>query len=73
MALRVEASLGKSAPCLVWCHGSSAVGDIMYLICLMTSQDHLIKGSCKFTSGSSLQNVTNLISLVTISIIIEET
>ena len=40
----------------------------MYLICHVTTHEHLIDGSCKFTGGSSLRYVT-LISLVTISIV----
>ena len=39
----------------------------MYLICHVTSHDHLFEGSCKFMDGSMQYDVT-LISLVTISI-----
>ena len=46
----------------------------MYLICHLTSHDHviddhLIEGSCKFTGGSSLRYVTTLITLVTVRIV----
>ena len=34
----------------------------MYLICHVTSQDHLIEGSCKFMGGSSSLYVTTLTS-----------
>ena len=40
----------------------------MFLICHVTTDEHLIDGSCKFMGGSSLRYVT-LISLVTISIV----
>ena len=33
-------------------HGSSASGDMMYLICQVTSQDHLIERSCEFMDRS---------------------
>ena len=33
---------------------SSVNGDIKYLLCYVTSQNHLIEGSCDFLSGSSL-------------------
>ena len=32
-------------------HGFSASGDITYLICYITSYDHLIESSCKFMVG----------------------
>ena len=38
VALRVGTCQGKSAPCLVCVHGSSARGDI-YFACYVTSQD----------------------------------
>ena len=44
----------------------------MYLICNMTSQDHLTEELCKFTGGGSLQYVTTLTSLVTIRILTTE-
>ena len=60
MALKVRVSHCKSAPCLF--HGSSAGGDIMYLICNVAFYDQLIEGSCKFMGGSILQYLTTLIS-----------
>ena len=50
-------------------HGSSAGGDIMHLVCHVTSHDHLIKGSCRFIGGSSLQYVTTVVSVVIISLV----
>ena len=44
----------------------------MYLICLMTSQDHFIERSYKFMDGSSLCYATMLVSLVAISIVMLE-
>ena len=41
----------------------------MYLICHVTSHDHLVERSCEFTGGSPLSYVTRQISLVTISIV----
>ena len=46
-------------------HGSSASGDIMFLLCHVTSQDHVIKESCEFIGRSSSWYVTTLTSLVT--------
>ena len=42
----------------------------MYLICHVTSQDHLIEGSFEFMGGSSLWYVTTLKNLVAIGIVI---
>ena len=39
------------------------------LICGMTSQDHLIEGSCEFTEGSFLRYVTTQTILATIGIV----
>ena len=39
----------------------------MYLICHVTSHDHLIEWTCELMGGSSLGYVTTLISFVTIS------
>ena len=44
----------------------------MYLICHVTSQDHLIERSYEIMVDSSLCYVTMLISLVTISIVMVE-
>ena len=35
-------------------HWSNASGNMKYLICHMTSQNHVIEGERKFMSGSSL-------------------
>ena len=53
-------------------NGSSAGGDKMYLICPMTSHNHLIERLFKFLGGSSFWYVTTLISLLTICIVIVE-
>ena len=42
-------------PSLVLSHCGS--GDIAYLICQVTLQDHVIKGSPDFTEGSSSLNI----------------
>ena len=42
-------------------------GDVMVLVCLMTSQDHVIKESYDFMGESPLRSVTNLSILVAIS------
>ena len=68
MGLRVGASHGKSASYLVRVHRSFASGDKIDLVCDVTSQYHLIEGSCEFLSGTSSQYVTTLTSLVTIDI-----
>ena len=52
--------------------GSSAGGDMMYLVCYMYSHDQLIDSFCKFMGESSLQYVTMLISLLTITSVIME-
>ena len=39
-------------------HRSSASGNITYLICHMTSQDHVIERSCEVTDGSTPLYVT---------------
>ena len=38
---------------LVMCDGfwSSSIGDMYFLICHMTAQNHVIEGSCNFMSG----------------------
>ena len=41
----------------------------MYLICHVTSDDHLIERACKLMGGNSLCYVTTPISLATISIV----
>ena len=61
-----------SLPCLVWCQWVFCRWRKMYLICHLTSHDHLIEGSCAVLDGSFLQYVTTLISHVTINIVIVE-
>ena len=53
-------------------YGSFAGGEIMYLICHETSQDHLIEGSCKLMGGQFLCIITTLTSMVTKEIVIVE-
>ena len=54
-------------------HWSSASGNIKYLIFHVTSQNHLIEGSCKFMKETSLLYVTAMPSLVAIGIVVIET
>lgn len=51
-------------------HGSSATGDIMYLICYDTSRDHLIKGVMSIDGWKPSRYVTTVRSLVTTDIVI---
>ena len=44
----------------------------MYLICHVTSHDHLIERGCEFMGKNSLCYVTTLISLVTVSTLMVE-
>ena len=53
-------------------HWSSASGDIKYLICHVTSQNHVIERSSNFMSESSSWHVTTLPSLVPIGIVAVE-
>ena len=53
-------------------HWSSASGNIKYLIFHVTSQNHLIEGSCKFLNETSLLYVTAMPSLVAIVIVVIE-
>ena len=53
-------------------HWSSASGNIKYLIFHVTSQNHLIEGSCKFMGKTSLLYVTTIPSLVVIHIVVKE-
>ena len=52
MVLRVGAVHDKSAPFLYGVHRSSARGNIVYLICHVTSQGNFIEGLYKFIIGS---------------------
>ena len=54
MTLRMGASHCKSASCIVWFPWDTAGGDKMYLICHVTSYDHLIEKKCKLIGGSFL-------------------
>ena len=47
-------------------HWSNASRNMKYLICHVTSQNHLIEGSITFMSGSSSWYVTTFLSLVVI-------
>ena len=40
-------------------HGSSASGDIKYLICRLNSQNHMTERSCNFPAGIYLLKVNN--------------
>ena len=53
-------------------HRSSASGNITYLICHMTSQDHVIERSCEVTDGSTPLYVTVQPSLMAIGIVVVE-
>ena len=54
-------------------HFSNESGDMTYLICHMTSQDRVIKGSCDFMSGRFLICHTTLPSVMTIETVVVET
>ena len=53
-------------------YGSSVNGDIMYLICHVASQNHVIEESCNFINYSSSLYVTALPRLVAIGIAVAE-
>ena len=53
-------------------HWSSVSGNTKYLIFHVTSQNHLIEGSCKFMNKASLLDVTSMPSLVAIDIAVTE-
>ena len=53
-------------------HCSSASGDIKYLTCHVTLQNHVFEGSSKFMSGSSSWFTTTLPSLMAIGIVVVE-
>ena len=52
--------------------GSSASGNIKYLIFHVTSQNHLIEESCKFMNNTCLLYVTIMPSLVAIDLVVIE-
>ena len=62
--LRVEAPHISNHLAMFGGHQSSANEYIKYLICHVTSQNHVIEGSCNFMSGSSLLYVTTRPSLL---------
>ena len=51
-------------------HWSSASGDIKYLTCHMTLQNHVIDGSSNFINGSSSGYITTLPSLMAIAMLV---
>ena len=53
-------------------HCSSAIEDIKYLMCHVTSQNHLIERSSSFVSGILSWHATTLPSLVVIVIVVVE-
>ena len=53
------------------CHRPCSSRDIKYLICHMTLQDHVKKGSCDFIEGISWVYKTNLPSLAIVIMIIK--
>ena len=55
---------GGTRPC--------SVGDITSLICHVTSQNHVIKGSCDLMCGDSSFYITFLPSLAVISLLVVE-
>ena len=66
LSLKIGASHCKSESCLVLV----SVG--LYWVCHMYSHDQLIDSLCKFMGESSLQYVTMLVSLLTITSMIME-
>ena len=66
MTLRLGASHGKQDLVKFGVNRSSTKGDMMYLIWLVISHDHLIERSCRFMGRCSLQHITALINVVTL-------
>ena len=54
-------------------HWSVEIGDIKYLMCQGTSQNHVIEASSNLMNGSTSWYVTTLSSLVTIDIAVVKT
>ena len=50
-------------------HRNCDSGDIMFLICHLTSRNHMFKGLCEFMGWSSSQLVTTLPCFVAISLL----
>ena len=57
---------------ILGCHWPNASRDIIYLICHVTSENHVIKGSNNVMSGNFSWCVTILSSLVVIGIVLVE-
>ena len=53
-------------------HCSSVNGYVTYSVWQVTSQDHVIEGSCGFMGGSSSLYVTSLPGFVVIDIVVAE-
>ena len=53
-------------------HWSSASGEIAFLICHMSSQDHMIKGSCDFMGENSSLYAIPLPNAVAVGIMVAE-
>ena len=67
----MEAAEGMSSFCPKFGdHGQYGSADTMVFVCHVTSQTHVIEGSCNFVRGSSSLYVTTLPNLVDISIMI---
>ena len=54
-------------------HGQCGSGDIMVLVCYVSSRDHVIKGSCDYMGRSPSRLVTILPSLVVIGTTVVKT
>ena len=63
--VHVEVSHAKSSSCYVRGNWSCASGNVKYLICHVTSQSHVIEGSCNFLRVSLLYFTTppNLVAI----------
>ena len=51
---------------------AAVVVEILFLVCHVISEDHLIKGSCDFIGGSPSSYVATLSSLMPIGIVVVE-
>ena len=51
---------------------AALVVEILFLVCHVISEDHLIKGSCDFIGGSPSSYVATLSSLMPIGIVVVE-
>lgn len=68
-----EAPQCKLPPYHVWWLWSSANGDIKYLICHVTSQNHVIEVSCSFSGGISSFSDSAEPSMVVLGIVVVQT